>query len=212
MTLVDRHAPGVRPTDDTQLGFQPSGLVVDVEQVTQTRWQLLATLTYIGFHEHFTIPVGTDTDFASVPRVFVWFIPTYGKYTKAAILHDALCRLAKERRFSRREADGVFRQAMRLQGVDFLRRWVMWAAVRIGGAWSGEGREGWLQDIVPVLLAALVALPIVTAPAVLVAAALVVWYGVEFVSWLGLQLGKQWRRRRGQPAKQVNEPVLSFRL
>jgi hypothetical protein len=34
-----------------------------------------------------------DTDFASIPRVFVWFLPRYGRYTLAAIYHVGRCPL-----------------------------------------------------------------------------------------------------------------------
>jgi len=32
-----------------------------------------------------------STDLASVPRSLTWLFPRYGKYTKAAVLHDFLC-------------------------------------------------------------------------------------------------------------------------
>ena len=54
------------------------------------------------------------TDFASVPRFFVWFIPRYGRYTKAAIIHDHLWRdQVGKGAICFRDADGLFRQAMR---------------------------------------------------------------------------------------------------
>jgi Protein of unknown function (DUF1353) len=54
-----------------------------------------------------------ETDFASVPRVFVWFLPRYGRYTKAAILHDYLWREAVPAgKLRLAEADVIFRHAM----------------------------------------------------------------------------------------------------
>ena len=68
------------------------GSQVDVEQVGDTNWKLTRSLEYQGRTDHFVVPAGMLTDFASVPRLFVWFLPRYGRYTKAAILHDYLWR------------------------------------------------------------------------------------------------------------------------
>ncbi len=46
---------------------------------------------YSGSDGCFTVPAGFVTDFATVPQIIQWLIPTYGKYTLAAILHDDLC-------------------------------------------------------------------------------------------------------------------------
>ena len=34
------------------------------------------------------VPIGFMTDFASVPRPLWWFIPKWGKYGNAAVIHD----------------------------------------------------------------------------------------------------------------------------
>lgn len=102
-----------------QIGF-PDGGSVDVREIDDRQWSVLKAFAYQGTRASYQVLEKEPTDFASVPRIFVWFIPTYGRYTKAAILHDHLCRLAKEGRFSRRDADGIFRQAMRTLEVAFL--------------------------------------------------------------------------------------------
>lgn len=198
--------------DDRGLGFDPPGFRVDVRQVSQKQWKLLEDLHYEAAREHFVVPRDAPTDFASVPRIFVWFIPTYGKYTKAAILHDDLCRRVESDHFSRREADGVFRQAMRLQGVAFLRRWVMWTAVRWGAVASKESRRGWWKDawlVLPItFLVAFVILP----PALTIVLALLLWYVVEFAAWIVLETSCRMRTRRGAPSRKVNRPRLSLKL
>src|SRR5215471_7818967 len=176
---------------DSGLGFEPPGFTVDVRQYDAKDWSLLAALEYTAQRERFTVPKDSQTDFASVPRVFVWFIPTYGKYTKAAILHDDLCRRAEAGHFSRREADGVFRQAMRLQEVPFLRRWVMWTAVRWGSLASKGGSKDWWKDAWRVLPISLLVLPVLLPPALFILAALLVWHLVELVAWVLLE---SWRR------------------
>ena len=117
------------------------------QQVNEQDWKTLRALVYHASAEEFEVPVHSGTDFASVPRVFVWFIPRYGRYTKAAILHDYLCRVeVPARRISRIDADGIFRQAMRELGVPFLRRWIMWAAVRLGALTDQAGRKNWWKE------------------------------------------------------------------
>ncbi len=63
-----------------------------VKQVGDRDWEVVEPLTYRGTTDEFVVPAGMPTDFASVPRAFVWFLPRYGRYTRAAILHDYLWR------------------------------------------------------------------------------------------------------------------------
>ena len=75
-----------------------------------------------------TVPDGTVTDLASIPRLFRFLIVKNGKHRAAAIIHDWLCGLKLD--FSRVLADKIFREAMKERGVPRLRRWAMYAAVR----------------------------------------------------------------------------------
>lgn len=63
---------------------------VVVKQLTGSTWELQQTVAYQGRTDLLKVPAGFVTDFASVPRVFVWLLPRYGDYTWAAILHDYL--------------------------------------------------------------------------------------------------------------------------
>ncbi|GAA3799644.1 DUF1353 domain-containing protein [Cellulomonas soli] len=86
------------------------------------------------------VPRGMETDLASVPP-FLWgVIASYGRQTLPALLHDRLCWAAQlpdqpapYRRRARREADDQFRRTLRASGSGPLRRWLMWAAVRVFG-------------------------------------------------------------------------------
>src|SRR4051794_29917086 len=63
-----------------------------------SRWQLVEPLGYQGREQMFTVEAGFTTDFASVPQALTWLVPRYGRYTKAAILHDFLwsqCRVGR---------------------------------------------------------------------------------------------------------------------
>lgn len=108
---------------------------VVVRELDALRWRLVEPLVYTGAKESFTVPAGFETDFASVPTAFGWLLPRAGRYTKAAILHDYLCRESAAGRFDRDDADGIFRRTMRELDVPFLRRWIMWAAVASATTW-----------------------------------------------------------------------------
>ena len=131
---------------EAAVGFSDNCVVV-VEQVDDKNWKVRQGFSYTGERETFEVQVDQPTDFASVPRVFVWLLPRYGRYTKAAILHDHLWRdLASHGQMDYIDADGIFRRAMRELDVPFLKRWVMWAAVRWGALMKPGGRRRWLHE------------------------------------------------------------------
>lgn len=75
-----------------------------------------------------TIPVGFETNFASVPRVFWSILPPWGRYAKAAVVHDYLYR---HQVGTRKEADDIFLEAMRVLSVPRRTRYVMYWFVRM---------------------------------------------------------------------------------
>lgn len=80
---------------------------------------------------HFEVPVGSDTDFASVPQVLWWLLPPWQRtYVRPAVLHDFLSRPADEPPVPQHQADRVFRLAMKDEGVPAILMWLMWALVR----------------------------------------------------------------------------------
>lgn len=127
--------------------------LVSVAQISPTDWRLLEPVVYRGRDETFTVPRGFVTDFASVPRIFFWLVPTYGVYTKAAILHDYL--IGRPDLISRADADGIFRRTLLELGVPFVRRWMMWAAVRLQSNLTGATPlevAQWLLVAIPSVL------------------------------------------------------------
>jgi hypothetical protein len=181
---------------------------VDVQQVDDREWRLLSELRYEGNMQAFIVPVGTTTDFASVPRAFVWFLPRYGRYTKAAILHDHLWRVAVPAgELSLPDADGIFRRAMRELEVPFLRRWLMWAAVRLGALAKPGGTKRWLRQSWQVSPLLLFALPLVVLPGALIVVALGLMFVVEWVVYLPLRLNRRIQQQRGRSTKAVNSPT-----
>lgn len=195
-------------------GFSPGAKVV-VEQVDETNWKVREGFSYRGkTGEVFPVEAGSETDFASVPRLFVWFLPRYGRYTLAAILHDYLWRQrARAGTLDYIDADGLFRRAMRELEVPFLRRWIMWAAVRWGALFKPGGRRGWWREAPRVLLVTVVAVPFVLPPAVVISVALAGFWVLEAVVWVPLKLAEAAKRRRGRAGgKRVNPPHLEWRL
>jgi hypothetical protein len=210
---VETPLPGAEEARSGRPRGFPPGSTVDVRQVDDQDWETLRVLTYHATKEDFEVPVHDRTDFASVPRVFVWFIPRYGRYTKAAILHDYLCSVCVPAgRVSRIEADGIFRQAMRELGVPFLRRWIMWAAVRLGAVTNQAGRKKWWTEAWRVALIAAVALPVVTPAAVVIAISFLVFNVIDFVVWIPLAVVRRIQEKRNRPAKKVNRPSLHWKL
>ena len=169
-------------------GFDP-GAEVRVRQLGDRDWEVLAGFTYRTPGATISVPAGLRTDFASVPRVFAWLLPRYGRYTLSAILHDHLWQdLAPDGVVTIRDADRIFRDALASQGVPILTRWLMWTAVRWASlVWPG-GRQGWLGDAPAVALVTVLAAPVVLPPAFVVTVALAVFHLAELLVWVPAQL------------------------
>ena len=113
---------------DSKLQLQDEGLDPDTGV---HRFSTLSTLTFrYGFNGGelaIRVPVGTLTDFASIPWCLQWLCPKMGPWNRAAVLHDYLCGLEGCSRFL---ADAIFREAMCVLRVPVWRRVSMYYAVR----------------------------------------------------------------------------------
>lgn len=80
------------------------------------------------------VPVGFQTDFASIPRLFWAILPKWGRYGNGAVIHDWLY---WEQTRERREADSIFLESMEVLKVGAPVRYVIYWAVRAFGwlAW-----------------------------------------------------------------------------
>ncbi|MGV0642435.1 DUF1353 domain-containing protein [Mycolicibacterium sp. XJ2546] len=145
-------------------------------------WRTTQPLIFDEFNETFQVPRDFATDLVSVPGVVSWFIPRAGRYARAAVLHDYLWRYPERTGCDRRQADYRFRRQMQRDGVSLLRRWVMWAAVRMAAIVQGRGGAGWQKDVLGALmLLVFVALPIVLLPAVAILASTFVFWFLEML-------------------------------
>lgn len=105
-------------------------------------WRLEQPLQYdigeLGSGRTVVVPAGFVTDGASVPRPLWSVLPTWGRYSRAAVIHDFLCRAVAEGKPhpqapDRKTADAIFYEAMAVCGVNGAVRLTMWAAVRAAG-------------------------------------------------------------------------------
>lgn len=93
-------------------------------------------LVFNGLDARVEVPVGFETDLASIPWWARWAIPKAHSNAYAAVVHD----FCYDTNFTtRRHADALFFEALSdsVCNTSILTRWVMWAAVRVGG------RRGW---------------------------------------------------------------------
>ena len=79
------------------------------------------------------VPTGFVTDLASTPRLLWWLVPPFGKYGKATVLHDYLY---SQRKRSQKKCDEIFIEAMKVLGVNVVKRRAMFYAVRLFGRLS----------------------------------------------------------------------------
>lgn len=107
--------------------------------------QLFSLYENLGFYSEIldfviVVPQGFVTDLASVPR----FVPLAhatlsGVADQAGVIHDYLYskhEYTKGKECTREQADKVLLEAMEVLGVPWLKRKLIYAGVRIGGASS----------------------------------------------------------------------------
>lgn len=166
----------------TAPGFE-QGAVALVEQDGWRSWKTKREIRWASADGRvIVVPPNTPTDFASVPRVFVWFIPRYGRWTKPAIMHDYLWRtLCPTGKVPWRDADRYFREAMGHADVPAMRRWIMWTAVRWAALTKRGARRTWWRDAPAVLAFSAVAAVFVLPPALLILPALLLFQAVEWL-------------------------------
>jgi hypothetical protein len=103
-------------------------------------WRIERDFTYevgaLGSGRKITVPNGFLVDGASIPRPLWSLLPSWGSYSRAAVIHDYLCYRIGDKRphpegLDRKMADDVFLEAMRVCGTAPPVRFVMHSAVRL---------------------------------------------------------------------------------
>lgn len=99
-------------------------------------YKLNSPLFYVSDSIEVVIPVGFETDLASVPRVPVVYTAWGDKAHREAVLHDYLYRIDSKPVVERDRADYCFKEAMISRGQPLRVYYPMWLGVRIGGGSS----------------------------------------------------------------------------
>jgi hypothetical protein len=123
---------------------------IDLEQIDSKNFKVLTGFRYQADDgaARITVQAGESTDLASIPFFLRWFVGTYGRHTRAAILHDHMWRKPSDgleklavdgtwavvsEPIDKFTANRIFRDAMGepLLRVGTAKRWIMWAAVTL---------------------------------------------------------------------------------
>ena len=106
-----------------------------VEKLGDNKWKLHTAFEYHvgkeGSDEVVRVPEGFVTDFASIPRAFWSILHPTGRYAAAAVIHDFLY---ANHIYTRKRSDQIFLEGMKVLGVNWLTRGIMYRAVRWFGA------------------------------------------------------------------------------
>ena len=98
------------------------------------KWRLEADFEYYTDltpeRKYIKIPAGFETDFASIPKIFLPFLEYRDKFNKAAVIHDWLYH---SKQFDRKLADRIFFEAMEVLGIAKWKRYLFYYIVRIFG-------------------------------------------------------------------------------
>ena len=113
-------------------------------------WILASRFRYrtnIGRQRDIQVPVGFNTDLASIPRIVRSLITKDGPNRYAAVLHDYLYSLAGggPKGTSREDADTIFKEAMIDIGVPRWKIFLLYRGVRVGG-WVSFNRHKRKKD------------------------------------------------------------------
>jgi hypothetical protein len=83
--------------------------------------------------EKILVPAGSESDGASVPRVFWRIFPPFGRYWRAALLHDFLYRSTE---MPKAKCDAIFHEAMLACGVGRAKAWTIYQGVNWFGVFA----------------------------------------------------------------------------
>ena len=112
-----------------------------IKPVQGKKWELVQSLHFvIDSDTIIDVPKGFVTDLASIPRLLTPLFPIHGLQTRAAVVHDWLYANQGDvdsGPYTRKQCDEIFLIGMEQLGVGWLKRTMMYNAVRAGGwlAW-----------------------------------------------------------------------------
>lgn len=131
-----------------------TGELTVVELASNWRvWRLEHEFAYVigteGSEQIILVPAGFETDGASVPRLLWVIYPTWGTYSRAAVIHDWLCYNVNRGTPlvicpTKKVAADIFYEAMVVCGTGWLTRNILYWGVRLGALIPG----GTIVDVV----------------------------------------------------------------
>ncbi len=148
--MLLRHSLGL------SLSAFTGSLTITEMDADMSRWQVVQPLIYevgeLGSGKVIEAPTGFETDFASIPWPVSMILPRWGRWGRAAVIHDFGYELISggtphPLMPTRKAADCVFHEAMLVSGVPRFLAFLMWVAVRIFGGshvlrrWARETRS-----------------------------------------------------------------------
>ena len=103
---------------------------VELINSSRLRVRLLEQLRY----KSVIVPAGFESDLATIPRPLWVFFPPFGRYARAAVIHDYIYINMREL-MTRKAADKIFKSIMIEDGVGVITRNILYRAVRAAGWW-----------------------------------------------------------------------------
>lgn len=94
-----------------------------------TEREILKDLIYEYDEGRVVVPAGYRCDGVTIPWLFRWMFNPWGEAAAAAVVHDWMCKCAREGMYSRFYADKVFRKAMKDSKVRRCTRYVFGIAI-----------------------------------------------------------------------------------
>lgn len=91
------------------------------------KWEVEERYTTSVLGNDIIIEKGFVTDLATVPRIIWWFIPPFGRYTEAAVVHDYLYLYSE---LPRAKCDEVFLALMLKNNTSYYTAKIMYLGVR----------------------------------------------------------------------------------
>jgi len=95
-----------------------------------TRWEVEEDYKVVVLDNIIEIPKGFITDLASIPRVMWLFLPPFGRYTEASVVHDYLYTSSD---LPRNKCDEIFFTLMIRNNVGYFTAKMMYYSVRFFG-------------------------------------------------------------------------------
>ena len=112
---------------DSPLEFE---FIRGLETLKEFRVRITSDRVFRSMGRSILVPEGFITDLASTPRIIWSFIPPFGPWSEAAVVHDRLYLIGD---CTRLEADQILRDIMRQHGVSRYVRSIIYSGVRVGG-------------------------------------------------------------------------------